>query len=177
MDLKYIYHGNMVSRPTTFLEVLHCWSLFWWNYCKIWFFPYVPVSDVLLLWSPQPVFFFLFFCFLFCFSYQFISVINHFDFDMAQPWVHVLTRAISWQLEIHVNVYIYIPLFWQHIHLLSRSLCSYSQCDQNRDEFVFYFILIFTTSSVSSTPHLSALFNCYVNSVRIVTISCQNLSS
>lgn len=122
-------------------------------------------------------FFFLFFCFLFCFSYQFISVINHFDFDMAQPWVHVLTRAISWQLEIHVNVYIYIPLFWQHIHLLSRSLCSYSQCDQNRDEFVFYFILIFTTSSVSSTPHLSALFNCYVNSVRIVTISCQNLSS
>lgn len=33
--------------------------------------------------------------------------------------------------------------------LLSCSLCSYSQYDQNRDEFVFYFTLIFTTSSIS----------------------------
>lgn len=63
-----------------------------------------------------------------------------------------------------------------HSSFLCRSLCSYSQCDQNRDEFVFYFTLIFTTYSVSSTPHLSALFYCYVNSVRIVNISCQNLS-
>lgn len=35
-----------------------------------------------------------------------------------------------------------------HSSFLSWSLCSYSQCDQNRDEFVFYFTLIFTAYSV-----------------------------
>lgn len=170
MDLKYIYHGNMVSRPTTFLEVLHCWSLFWWNYCKIWFFPYVPVSDVLLLWSPQPVFF------LFLLPLHF----SHKPFWFwHSPALGTCTHK-SHKLAVRDSckcVHLHSFVLTTHSSSLSCSLCGYSQCDQNRDEFVFYFILIFTTSSVSSTPHLSALFNCYVNSVRIVTISCQNLSS
>lgn len=168
MDLKYIYHGNMVSRPTTFLEVLHCWSLFWWDYCKICFFPCVPVSDVLLLWSPQPVFFF------------FLPL--HFSHKPFWFWHSPALGTCahkSHKLVVRDSckcVHLHSFVLTTHSSFLCRSLCSYSQCDQNRDEFVFYFTLIFTTYSVSSTPHLSALFYCYVNSVRIVNISCQNLS-
>lgn len=139
MDLKYIYHGNMVSRPTTFLEVLHCWSLFWWNYCKIWFFPCVPVSDVLLLWFSQPVFFFL----PLYFSHKPFWFWHSPALGTCAHKSHKLVVRDSCKC-VHLHSFVLTT----HSSFLSWSLCSYSQCDQNRDEFVFYFTLIFTTYSV-----------------------------
>lgn len=66
------------ERPTTFLEVSHCESLFQWTGHRY---------DVSLMRLVSD--------FLPATPYHFTSAINHSEFDMPQPWAHALTVASS----------------------------------------------------------------------------------
>lgn len=150
MNLKYIYHGNMDSRPTTF---------FFWSFTLL----KLILVELLLRYGFSLMCLFLMFSFpdlhnlffcLFVFGF-FLPLL----FFCHKPFWFWYTPALGTCAHKSHKLVVGDSCKCLHLHsfvlttyssfLLSGSLCNYSQCDQNRDEFVFYFTLIFTTSSVS----------------------------